>query len=43
MLETGLFRREIRIIISVMFKIMTERNKAGKGIDLKLYNVMFDI
>ena len=41
-LGTGLFRREIGSIISVMFKIRIERNKARKGIDLKFYNVMFN-
>ena len=31
-LGTGLFSQEISCIISVMFKIRIERNKAGKGI-----------
>ena len=39
----GLLRREIGSIISVMFKRSIERNKVGKGIDLKLYNVTFNI
>ena len=42
-LRTGLFRREIRSIIFVMFKVRIKRNKIGKGIDLELYKVMFNI
>ena len=42
-LGTGLFRGEIRSVIFVMFKIRIERNKAGKGEDLELYNVIFNI
>ena len=37
------FKREIGSIISVMFKIRIERNKAGKVIDIKLYNVTLNI
>ena len=36
-------QEEIKSIISVMFEIRIKRNKAGKGIDLKLYNVTFNI
>ena len=37
------FKREIRSIVSVMLKIRIKRNKAGKVIDVKLYNVTFNI
>ena len=40
---TGLLRRQIESIISVMFNIRIEMNKAGKEIDLKSYNVMLNI
>ena len=43
-LGTGLFRRKIGSIVSVMLKIRIERNKTGKGyLDQNVREIMIDI